>query len=211
MGIPMARAFRGRGPDWSSARHSRDGGGIVESILSKREIEQICKALIDGWPLRVGLSPSCFPPFQFAVKVEEVTLDPQEDLGMLELSSPVRAQRIRATLLDHRAMSEKLLERGGVSPEDGTFMILDIASADVFHKAPGSPYSPYSLTLSITRLPVQYAALVPISEHTFKALLVLFKEIDPSQYIFIGRAFRPLDWTVWGGFVWLLCPRDPCQ
>jgi len=132
------------------------------------------------------------------VAVEGAKLDQPEELDALGLSSPARAQRIRAALLDPQAASEEIRMRGGVSP-DGTLVVLDIASADAFRY----PYlfDPWHLAFWIGRLPVRRAAFGPGA----RVLLGLFREPNLDDCMCIGREFRPLMWEIRGSRIRLIC------
>jgi len=167
-------------------------------FLNEEEVSLTGTSLVDGWHWRVGLQDVKMKPGQIAVITEEATLDQPEDLNALGLSSPTRAQRIRAALLDPQAVSEEVRKRGGVSP-DGTLVVLDIASADAFRY----PYlfEPWRLAFWIGRLPVRRAAFGPHA----KVLLELFREASLDDCMCIGREFRPLTWEIQAKRIRLIC------
>ena len=167
-------------------------------FLNEREISLTGENLVEGWRWRVGLQYEKMKPGQIAVIVEEATLDQPEDLSALGLSSPTKAQRIRAALLDPQAVSEEARERGGVSP-DGTLVVLDIASADAFRY----PYllNPWHLAFWIGRLPVRRAAFGPHA----KVLLELLREPSLDDCMCIGREFRPMTWEIRANRIRLIC------
>jgi hypothetical protein len=167
-------------------------------FLNKEEVSLTGTSLVDGWHWRVGLQDAKMKPGQIVVTVNEVMLDQPEDLNALGLSSPTRAQRIRAALLDPQEVSEEVRKRGGVSP-DGTLVVLDIASADAFRH----PYlfDPGHLAFWIGRLPVRRAAFGPHA----KVLLELFREPSLDDCMCIGRDFRPLTWEIRENRIRLIC------
>jgi hypothetical protein len=170
----------------------------MSEFLYEEEIKLAIACLVDGWHWRVGLQNAKMRPGQITVLVEEVTLDQPDDLYELGLSSPARAQRIRAALLDPQAVSEEVRRQGGVSP-DGTLVILDIASADAFRY----PYlfTPCHLAFWIGRLPVRRAAFGPHA----RVFLELFREAGLDDCMCIGREFRPLTWEIKANRISLAC------
>jgi hypothetical protein len=169
----------------------------MEGFLNEEEIRLTSASLVDGWHWRVGLQDAKMTS-QIIVTIEGTTLDQPGDLDALGLSSPTRAQRIRAALLNPKAVSEEIRKRGGVSP-DGTLVVLDIASADTFRY----PYmlDPWRLAFWIGRLPVRRAAFGPHA----RVLLELFREPSPDDCMCIGRDFRPLTWEIRGNRIRLTC------
>lgn len=170
----------------------------MEGFLNKEEVSWTGANLVEGWYWRVGLQYLKTKPGQIVVTVNEVTLYQPEDLNALGLSSPARAQRIRAALLDPREVSEEIRKQGGVSP-DGTLVVLDIASTDAFRY----PYlfTPGHLAFWIGRLPVRRAAF----GLNAKVLLEFFREPSLDDCICIGREFRPLTWEIQGNRIRLTC------
>jgi hypothetical protein len=171
-------------------------------FLNEEEVSLTGTSLVDGWHWRVGLQDAKMKSDQIATIVEEVTLGQSEVLDALELSSPARAQRIRAVLLDPQAVSEEARERGGVSP-DGTLVVLDIASVDAFRY----PYlfAPWRLASWIGRLPIRRAVFGPHA----KVFLEFLRKVDLDDCMHIGREFRPFAWEIQGNRVWLAClPPD---
>jgi hypothetical protein len=170
----------------------------MEEFLNERQVNLTGANLVDGWYWRVGLQNAKMKPGQITVIVEEATLDQPGDLSALGLGSPTRAQRIRAVLLNPQAVSEEIRKRGGVSP-DGTFVVMDIASADAFRY----PYLfvPWHLAFWIGRLPVRRAAFGPHA----KVLLELFREPSLDDCMYIGREFRPLTWEIQAKRIQLIC------
>jgi hypothetical protein len=166
-------------------------------FLSEREAGLAGTSLIDGWHWRVGLQDAKMDPGRLVVTVEEVRLDPSVNLIPLDLQS-AQAQRIRAALLDPSAVDEGIRQRGGVSP-DGTFVILDVASADAFRY----PYlfDPSRLAFWIGRLPIRCAVFGPHA----RVFLEFFREVGLDDCVYIGREFRPLTWEIQGNRVWLVC------
>jgi hypothetical protein len=160
-------------------------------FLNGEEVGLTSTSLVDGWHWRVGLQDAKMKHGQIAVIVEGAMLDQPEALNALGLSSPTKAQRIRAALPDPQAASEEVRKRGGVSP-DGTLVVMDIASADAFRY----PYlfDPWLLAFWIPRLPVRRAAFGPHA----RVLLELFREPGLDDCMCIGREFRPLTWEIWG-------------
>jgi len=170
----------------------------MREFLDEQQVARVGESLVDGWRWRVGLQNAKMKPDQIAVIVEEATLGQPDDLSALELSSPTRAQRIRAVLLDPQAVREEIRKRGGVSP-DGTLVVLDIASADAFRY-------PYLLDLQrlafwIGRLPVRRAAFGPHA----RVLLELFREPSLDDCMCIGREFRPMTWEIQANRIRLIC------
>jgi hypothetical protein len=161
---------------------SSSGDGRWGGFLNEGEVSLTSTSLVDGWHWMVDLQDAKMKSGQIVVTANEVTLDQPEDLNALGLSSPTRAQRIRAALLDPQAVSEEVRKRGGVSP-DGTLAVMDIASADAFRY----PYlfEPWHLAFWIARLPVRRAAFGPHA----KALLELFREPSLDDCMCIGREF----------------------
>jgi hypothetical protein len=170
----------------------------MREFLNEQEVSLTGTSLVDGWHWRVGLQDAKMKPGQIVVTVNEVMLDQPEDLNALGLSSPTRAQRIRAALLDPQEVSEEVRKRGSVSP-DGALVVLDIASADAFRY----PYllDPSRLAFWIGRLPVRRAAFGPHA----RVLLELLREPSLDDCMCIGREFRPLTWKIQANRIRLIC------
>ena len=78
----------------------------MSGFLNNEEIRPTGTSLVDGWHWRVGLQDARITS-QIIVAVEGAKLDQPEELDALGLSSPARAQRIRAALLDPQAASRR--------------------------------------------------------------------------------------------------------
>jgi hypothetical protein len=169
----------------------------MEGFLNEEEVRLTGMSLVDGWHWRVGLQDAKMTS-QIIVLIEEPKLGQPEEMEALGLGSPTRAQRIRAALLNPRAVREEIRKRGGVSP-DGTLVVMDIASADAFRY----PYllNPWHLAFWIGRLPVRRAAFGPHA----KVLLELFREPSLDDCMCIGREFRPMTWEIRANRVRLIC------
>jgi hypothetical protein len=171
----------------------------MQEFLDEQQVARVGESLVDGWHWRVGLQNAKMKPDQIAVIVEEATLGQPDDLSALGLSSPTRAQRIRAVLLDPQAVREEIRKRGGVLP-DGTLVVLDIASTDAFDELLYMN-DPARLAFWIGRLPVRRAAFGRYAN----TLLELFREPSPDELIHIGREFRPPKFEIRANRIRMVC------
>ncbi len=176
-----------------------------------KELEGIQENLLVGF---ISRFPFAKDPWWFrndfravvGTTVERAVLSDPEVLSALDLGdAPVTVQRVRLFLRPDstssdlsQAIIEKIQEQGGPFP-DGTVMWIDIASSDAFR----FPWmlEPTTVAYGIGYLPVRRAILGP-----FASLLMEFgRELDPSEWIFIGREFQPVSWEIQERIILLTC------
>jgi hypothetical protein len=184
----------------------------VGRTVDDMELEGIQENLLVGF---ISRFPFAKDPWSFrnsfreviGTMVEMAVLSDPEVLSALRLGdAPVPVQRVRLFLRPDsagspdlsRAIIEKIQEQGGPFP-DGTVMWIDIASSDAFR----FPWmlKPPMVAYAIGRLPVRRAVLGPSAE----LLMELGRELDPGEWIFIGREFQPVSWEIQERTILLIC------
>jgi hypothetical protein len=200
---------------WNMSQRKASRGWGVGRTVDDMELEGIQENLLVGF---ISRFPFVKDPWSLRSNFRAVigTISEEAHLSDLKVLSalglgdaPVPVQRVRLFLRPDSAGSpdlsqaifEEIQEQGGPFP-DATVMWIDIASSDAFR----FPWmlKPPMVAYAIGRLPVQRAVLGPFA----RLLMELGRDLDPGEWIFIGREFQPESWEIQGRTIILSCkPR----